>query len=121
MSIGKHLEIKIYPSHVEREIQLPGGDITPRGVLIQCSAEQLNLLHQMDEPQQAKFESARLKIGLHFSGGDRVMINTDAQIQSIRRISQKQFEISMSFLNMAQDGYRHIARYISDASAENAY
>ena len=74
MSVGKHLDVKIYPCHEEQEIQLSGGDITPRGMVIHCSPEQLNLLHQMEEPQQAKFESVRLKIELHFSAGDGVVI-----------------------------------------------
>ena len=96
-------------------VKLKGRQISPRGISANCSTDYIGLLNSDDCVEgQSKFQTLLLNIELGFSGGEVVKLETSAQVQSIRRISQQEFEINMYFVNMMQDGYRHIARYIVD-------
>lgn len=92
---------------------LVGSHITPRGVCVSCNEEEITSLHGSSSfESQPKFPILLISLSLGFSSGEIVQLETQAQIQSIRRISQQEFEVYMSFNSMMQDGYRHIARYI---------
>jgi hypothetical protein len=96
-------------------VSLHGRQISPRGVSANCSTESISLLSGGDcAEEQSKFQTLLLNIELGFSNGEVVQLETSAQVHSIRRVSQQEFEINMYFVNMMQDGYRHIARYIVD-------
>ncbi len=96
-------------------VNLLGRKISPRGISANCSTESISLLSGGDcIDGQAKFQTLLLSIELGFSNGEVVELETSAQVQSIRRVSQQEFEVNMYFVNMMQDGYRHIARYIVD-------
>ncbi len=114
-----YLDVGVFPVHHETGMQLCGGQISPRGIVVTCSQEQLRNLHQMGDDQQAKYDSMRIEVRLNFNSGEQVTLESDARIQSIRRASQLEYEISMSFLNMMQDGYRHIARYLRERQTES--
>ncbi|GAA6133567.1 hypothetical protein NBRC116188_03560 [Oceaniserpentilla sp. 4NH20-0058] len=94
---------------------LVGSQITPRGVCVSCSDSEITALHGSNNfESQPKFPVLLISLDLEFCSGELIQLETQAQIQSIRRVSQQEFEVYMSFNNMAQDGYRHIARYIVD-------
>ncbi|MEH6346791.1 MAG: hypothetical protein V7785_16980 [Bermanella sp.] len=96
-------------------VKLKGRQISPRGISANCFTDNIALLHNSETGEgRAKFQTLLLSIELGFSNGEVVQLETSAQIQSIRRVSQQEFEINMYFINMMQDGYRHIARYIVD-------
>ena len=94
---------------------LAGNHITPRGVCVNCNEEEITSLHGSSNFEtQPKFPILLISLDLGFRSGEVVQLETQAQIQSIRRVSQQEFEVYMSFNDMVQDGYRHIARYIVD-------
>lgn len=94
---------------------LVGSHITPRGVCVSCTEEEITSLHgNKNFEAQPKFPMLLISVELGFRSGETVQLETQAQIQSIRRVSQQEFEVYMSFSGMMQDGYRHIARYIVD-------
>jgi len=96
-------------------ISMLGNVITPRGVMVHCSGEKISALHNIeDDGCQSKYQSLLVELRLNFKTGEIIQLETSAQIQSIRRISQTDFEVSMGFCEMVQDGYRHISRYIED-------
>lgn len=96
-----------------RAYSLAGSQITPRGVCICCNEEEITSLHGSSNFEaQPKFPILLISLGLYFTSGEVVQLETQAQIQSIRRVSQEEFEVHMGFNDMVQDGYRHIARYI---------
>lgn len=96
-------------------VNLFGRHVSPRGISANCSNESITVLNGGDSIEgQSKFQTLLLNIELGFSSGEVVTLETSAQVQSIRRVSQQEFEINMYFVNMMQDGYRHIARYIVD-------
>lgn len=97
---------------------LEGSRITPRGVCVHCTEEEITSLHGSSHfESQPKFPVLLVSLGLCFTSGEVVQLETQAQIQSIRRVSQSDFEVHMGFTDMVQDGYRHIARYIVDRDA----
>ncbi len=94
---------------------LQGSQISPRGVCATCSPDHIAQLHSKGHEEGVpKYRSLLLTLELGFSTGEVIQLETSAQIQSIRRISQDEFEVYLGFNNMIQDGYRHIARYIVD-------
>ena len=98
-----------------KHFSLVGSHITPRGVCVSCTEAEITALHGSNNMEnQAKFPILLIAVELGFSSGEVVQLETQAQIQSIRRVSQQEFEVYMGFNNMVQDGYRHIARYIVD-------
>jgi len=98
---------------------LVGSSITPRGVCVSCNEREITALHGGSNlDSQPKFPILLIAVELGFADGEVVQLETQAQIQSIRRVSQKEFEVHMSFNNMMQDGYRHIARYVVDAEGK---
>jgi len=114
------IDVSIQQGSMPEAIAVHCSQITPRGVILHCSPEQVQAIHSLgDDPeQQVKFESKQLNIQLRFICGDVVDLNSEAQIHSIRRISQKEFEVEMCFQNMMQDGYRQISRFVAqDVSA----
>lgn len=97
---------------------LSGSQITPRGVCVSCTEEEITSLHGSSSFEtQPKFPVLMISLGLYFVSGEVVELETQAQIQSIRRVSQQEFEVHMGFNDMVQDGYRHIARYIVERDA----
>lgn len=97
---------------------MDGTQISPRGVCTSCSPEQIAAFHGACESEhQPKFQSLIINLELGFASGELVELETAVQVQSIRRISQSEFEVYMSFTDMVQDGYRHIARYMVDSEA----
>ncbi len=114
-SAGRYLKIDAVSETGGESIVLQGSQISPRGVNVNCSAEQIALLHGTGcNDSQPKFQSIWLNLELGFKSGETIQLETAAQVQSVRRISQQDFEVYMSFNNMISDGYRHIARYIVD-------
>ncbi len=98
---------------------LAGSHITPRGVCVSCNEEEITSLHGSSNfENQPKFPILMISLELQFKSGEVVQLETQAQVQSIRRVSQQEFEVYMSFNDMVQDGYRHIARYIVDRDGE---
>ncbi len=113
--VGRYLKVGATSEGGGECIVLAGCQISPRGVNVNCSAEKIALLQGTEcGDDQPKFQSIWLNLELGFQGGETIQLETAAQIQSIRRISQQDFEVQMSFSNMITDGYRHIARYIVD-------
>jgi hypothetical protein len=97
---------------------LSGSQITPRGVCVSCTEEEITSLHGSSSFEaQPKFPILMISLGLYFVSGEVIELETQAQIQSIRRVSQQEFEVHMGFNDMVQDGYRHIARYIVERDA----
>lgn len=100
-----------------KSFSLVGSQITPRGVCVSCKENEITALHGSDSfESQPKFPVLLLAVELGFSDGEVVQLESQAQIQSIRRVSQQEFEVYMSFNNMVQDGYRHISRYVVDSN-----
>jgi hypothetical protein len=96
-----------------RTYSLSGSQITPRGVCVCCNEEEITSLHGSSSfESQPKFPILVISLSLYFTSGEIIQLETQAQIQSIRRVSQEDFEVHMCFNDMIQDGYRHIARYI---------
>lgn len=116
LNTKKGLDVSIIQSQDVQPLQVRGGQITPRGVVLHCTPDQVGDLHSMGEEhdQQLRYESMMLRINLCFKTGEVVSINSEAQIHSIRRVSQKEFEVEMCFQDMMQDGYRQISRYLVD-------
>jgi len=113
--VGQSLHVDAVSEDGIGVVKLKGRQITPRGISANCFTDNIALLHSSETGEgQAKFQTLLLNIELGFSNGEVVQLETSAQIQSIRRVSQQEFEINMYFINMMQDGYRHIARYIVD-------
>lgn len=101
----------------EPPISMSGYVITPRGFVVHCSGEQISALHKIqDNGCQSKYQMLLVELKLSFKSGEIVQLDTSAQIQSIRRISQTDFEVNMGFFELIQDGYRHISRYIKDTT-----
>ena len=114
--VGRYLKVDATSESGGESIVLTDCQISPRGVNVNCSAEKIALLHGTEcGDDQPKFQSIWLNLELGFKGGETIQLETAAQVQSIRRISQQDFEVHMSFSNMITDGYRHIARYIGDS------
>lgn len=98
---------------------MEGNQISPRGVCASCSNEQVAALHASDGTEaQPKFQALLINLEMGFSSGELVELETQVQVQSIRRVSQTEFEVYMGFCNMIQDGYRHIARYMADLESQ---
>lgn len=117
----KRIEVQILQRAADAPLEVTGDKITPRGIVIHCTPDQVCLIHSMGEDQQIKYESMMLRMELCFCSGEVVPLSSEAQIQSIRRISQKEYQIEMCFQNMVQDGYRQISRYMTDGhEAQNA-
>jgi len=113
--VGQSLHVDAVSEDGISVVKLKGRQISPRGISANCFTDNIALLHSSETGEgQAKFQTLLLNIELGFSNGEVVQLETSAQIQSIRRVSQQEFEINMYFINMMQDGYRHIARYIVD-------
>lgn len=110
--------IKVDALNIEGHVFLssPANNITPRGVSITCNQEQVSQLHSVDNGIQVKYQTILLCLELSFKNGEVVQLETSAQVQSICRKSQREFEVFLAFSDMVQDGYRHISRYIVDSS-----
>lgn len=110
----KRIDIQIIQRQSAQPLLVRAEQITPRGVVLHCTPDQVDAIHSIgeDQDQQPRYESMMLRIALSFCSGEMVEISSEAQIQSVRRVSQKNFEIKMCFRNMIQDGYRHISRYL---------
>jgi hypothetical protein len=105
-------------SNSETVVTMPGFNISPRGITTHCTTEQIALLHNLDEKGcQSKYQELLVVLRLNFKSGEMIEIETSSQIQSIRRVSQTEFEVNMGFSGMVQDGYRHISRYMDDLSS----
>lgn len=118
---NKRLDVQLFQRAEDIPLALRGSKITPRGIVLHCTPDQVCSIHAMGEDQQIKYESMLLGITLNFGSGEVVALSTEAQVQSIRRISQKEYQIEMCFQSMVQDGYRQISRYMADdQQAQNA-
>ncbi len=112
----QYLRVDAMTEDGSQVFDLLGSQISPRGVCAVCSDVHIAQLHSKDHTEgQPRFQSLLLTLELGFSGGERVQLETAAKIQSIRRVSQQEFEVFMGFSGMVQDGYRHISRYIVDS------
>lgn len=99
-----------------KALSMLGHAITPRGVMIHCSGEQISELHNIEsDGPQSKYQTLLIELNLNFKSGELLQLETSAQIQSIRRVSQTEFEVNMGFVDMVHDGYQHIARYVEDS------
>lgn len=99
-------------------VSMAGFSISPRGMSTHCSSEQIALLHNIeDDGCQSRYQQLLVVLNLNFKSCEMIQLETSAQIQSIRRISQTEFEVNMGFTGMVQDGYRHISRYMEDLSS----
>ena len=102
----------------EKAITMGGFSISPRGITTHCTSEQISMLHNIDDDGcQSKYQQLLVVLNLNFKSGEVIQLETSSQIQSIRRISQTEFEVNMAFSGMVQDGYRHISRYMEDLSS----
>ncbi len=102
----------------EAVVTMQGFNISPRGIAVNCTPEQIAVLHGLDaEGCQSKYQELLVVLRLNFRSGEVVELETTSQIQSIRRVSQSEFEVNMAFSAMVQDGYRHISRYMEDLSS----
>jgi len=116
---GNYLKVDAFTTDGQTSVSMSGNQITPRGVCGLCSEDVIAALHASgDVESQPKFQTLLLNLELGFNDGEIVQLETEAQIQSIRRVSQSEFEVYMAFNNMMQDGYRHIARYIVDSEVK---
>jgi len=110
-----YLKVNAMALEGTQSYSLTGSNITPRGVCVSCNEEEITSLHGSSNfENQPRFPVLLVSLELYFKSGEVVQLETQAQIQSIRRVSQQEFEVYMSFNSMMQDGYRHIARYIVD-------
>jgi hypothetical protein len=99
---------------------LLGSQISPRGVCAVCSDVHIAQLYSKDHTDdQPRFQTLLLTLELGFPDGEMVQLETAAKVQSIRRVSQQEFEVFMGFSSMVQDGYRHISRYIGDSKDDS--
>lgn len=110
--------IKVEALSIEGQpfLSLAANHITPRGVSITCDQEQVAQLHSIDDGVQVKYQTVLLCLELVFNTGETIQLETSAQVQSICRKSQHEFDVFLAFCDMMQDGYRHISRYIVDSS-----
>jgi hypothetical protein len=116
---GNYLKVDAITTDGRNTVSSVGSQITPRGVIACCTEEQISHLHTSEnDVSQPKFQTLLLNLELGFKSGEVIQLETEAQVQSIRRVSQTEFEVYMAFNNMIQDGYRHIARYIVDAETQ---
>lgn len=114
-----HIQIIAMTPDGASSFPMEGNQISPRGVCASCTDEQVAALHASDGTEaQPKFQALLINLELGFSSGELVELETQVQVQSIRRISQTEFEVYMGFCNMIQDGYRHIARYMADLESQ---
>lgn len=112
---GSYLKVTAVTQEGNASVSMEGSQITPRGVCAYCTEEEVALLHSRpDGDSVPKFQTLLLDLELGFHSGEVVQLESEAQVQSVRRVSQKQFEVYMGFNQMIADGYRHIARYIAD-------
>lgn len=116
---GNYLKVDALTTDGRNTVSTTGSQITPRGVIACCTEEQITHLHSADNTDaQPKFQTLLLSLELGFNSGEVIQLETEARVQSIRRVSQSDFEVYMAFSNMIQDGYRHIARYIVDVETQ---
>lgn len=116
---GNYLKVEALTTDGQSTVVMSGSQITPRGVCACCTEKQIAELHTTDESDaQPKFQTLLLNLELGFQDGEVIQLESEAQVQSIRRVSQSDFEVYMAFNNMMQDGYRHIARYIVDLDVQ---
>ena len=114
-----YLKVDALTTDGRSSVSMSGSQITPRGVCACCTEEEIAMLHTPDDSEaQPKFQTLLLSLELGFKNGEIIQLESEAQIQSIRRVSQSDFEVYMAFNNMMQDGYRHIARYIVDLEVQ---
>ncbi len=112
----QYLRVDAITEDGSQVLDLLGSQISPRGVCALCSDIHIAQLHSKDHTEgQPRFQTLLLTLELGFSGGEMVQLETAAKVQSIRRVSQEEFEVFMGFSGMVQDGYRHISRYIVDS------
>ncbi len=112
----QYLRVDAITEDGSQVLDLLGSQISPRGVCALCSDIHIDQLHSKDHTEgQPRFQTLLLTLELGFSGGEMVQLETAAKVQSIRRVSQEEFEVFMGFSGMVQDGYRHISRYIVDS------
>jgi hypothetical protein len=117
--VGPYLKVEAMAVEGSGSYALEGNHITPRGVCVNCNEQEITSLHGSSNFEtQPKFPILLISLDLGFRSGEVVQLETQGQIQSIRRVSQQEFEVYMSFNDMVQDGYRHIARYIVDRDGD---
>lgn len=98
---------------------LDGASLSPRGVTLHCTPEQIDTFNYgVDREQQTKYRSVMLNLNLHF-GSESIQLETKADVHSICRRSQTCYEVNLVFKDMMQDGYKHIARYVVESSSNH--
>ncbi len=116
VEVEQYLKVDALAEDGIKVVNLSGSQISPRGVCAICSEEDIAQLHSKEHTEgQPRFQTLLVTLELGFTSGEMVQLETDARVQSIRRVSQQEFEVYMGFTGMIQDGYRHIARYIVDS------
>ncbi len=116
LEVEQYLKVDALAEDGIKVVNLSGSQISPRGVCAICSEEDIAQLHSKEHTDgQPRFQTLLLTLELGFASGEMVQLETNAKVQSIRRVSQQEFEVYMGFSGMIQDGYRHIARYIVDS------
>ena len=88
-------------------------EITPMGFLLSCSDDELNEIRGCVKPEDSRFQVIPSVINLQVRG-DLVNLTSHVRIRSLRRTSQYIYEVSFSFQDMQQDGYRLIAEHLAE-------
>jgi len=116
LAVEQYLKVDAIAEDGAKVADLLGSQISPRGVCAICSQAHIAQLHSKSHTEaRPRFQTLLLTIELGFASGEVLQLETSAKVQSIRRVSQEEFEVYMGFCGMIPDGYRHIARYIVDS------
>ncbi len=116
LAVSQYLKLDVIAEDGANVVDLLGSQISPRGVCAICTDVHIAQIHSKNHTEaQPRFQTLLLTIELGFASGEVIQLETSAKVQSIRRVSQQEFEVYMGFCDMIQDGYRHIARYIVDS------
>lgn len=120
ISLESNFIVEALNTSQDTSLVMKGVAISPRGISVHCSGEQISMLHDIKgDGSQSKYQTLLLAIELRFKSGECLQMEATAQIQSIRRVSQTEFEVNMAYINMRQDSYAHIARYVEDSSTDS--
>ncbi|MCP5334303.1 MAG: hypothetical protein H7A08_01260 [Oceanospirillaceae bacterium] len=97
-------------------VQLPACQISVRGLVLSCSPEELRSLHPISEGQLNRFEPMNIAVQMSAGATKGYSFEAQGQISSIRRVSQVEYAVSVGFSNILHEGYKDIAKFLSQKS-----
>jgi hypothetical protein len=101
-------------------LTMTGVSISPRSLTTHCSGDQIAMLHNIEANGcKSRYQMLMIELQMYFKSGELFQLEASAQIVSIRRASQTEFEVNMILCDMSQDSLRHIVRY-ADELAETS-